>query len=57
MAQDVDTLGGVIFGHGHIVNKDGRGLLVYATYQISRLWSKCFQTRSFVFLTRPCYFR
>ena len=26
MVQDVDTLGGAIFGHGHIVNKDGRGL-------------------------------
>ena len=36
-AQDVDTLGGVIFGHGHTVNKDGRGLLADATYQISRL--------------------
>ena len=34
------TLGGVIFGHGHIVNKDGRGLLADATYQISSLWSK-----------------
>ena len=36
-AQDVDTLGGAIFGHGHIVNIDGRGLLADATYQISRL--------------------
>ena len=36
-AQDVDTLVGAIFGHGHIVNKDGRGLLADATYQISRL--------------------
>ena len=34
------TLGGVIYGHGHIVNKDGRGLLADAAYQISRLWSK-----------------
>ena len=33
-------MGGVIFGHGHIVNKDGRGLLADATNQISRLWSK-----------------
>ena len=36
-AQDVDTLGGAIFGHGHIVNKDARGLLADATYQISSL--------------------
>ena len=26
-------MGGAIFGHGHIVNKDGRGLLADATYQ------------------------
>ena len=39
MAQDVDTLGGAIFGHGHIVNNDGSGLLGDATYHISRLWS------------------
>ena len=36
-AKDVDTLGGAIFGHGNVVNKDGRGLLADATYQISRL--------------------
>ena len=36
-AQDDDTLGRAIFGHGHIVNKDGRGLLADVTYQISRL--------------------
>ena len=28
---------GQFFDHGHIVNKDGRGLLADATYQISRL--------------------
>ena len=31
---------GPFFGHGHIVNKDGRALLADATYQISRLWSE-----------------
>ena len=36
-AKDVDTLGGAIFGHGHIVNKDGRGILADAIYQILRL--------------------
>ena len=32
--------GGAIFGHGHIANKDGRGLLADAAYQLSRLKSK-----------------
>ena len=36
-AHDVDTLGGAIFGHGHIVNKDGKDLQDDATHQISRL--------------------
>ena len=28
---------GAIFGHSHIENNDGKGLLADATYQISRL--------------------
>ena len=32
-AQDVDTLGGVIFGHGHIVNKAVRGLMLHTKHQ------------------------